>query len=65
MVSVYYLNCPKCNFRYYVGEPIVLLPNFPSQCPKCHHVFQLEESPTWKGRAGGGGAPVVTDLRGK
>ena len=64
MARVYYLNCPKCDFRYYVGEPLIAIPKFPSHCPKCHHVFQLEESPTWKLPASASGT-MATDLRGK
>lgn len=62
MAKVYYLNCPKCAFRYYVGQPLVAIPNFPTQCPKCHHVYQLEESPTWKPPAVARGG-LATDLR--
>ncbi len=62
MVRVYYLNCPKCDFRFYIGEPVLAIPDFPAQCPKCHHTFKLEESPTWKAPSDSGAR--TTDLRG-
>lgn len=48
MSKVYYVTCPECGFRYYVGENLVTIPRFPTLCPRCHHLYQLEESPDWE-----------------
>ena len=46
MVKVYYVTCPKCSWRYYVGAALLQVENFPTVCPKCKHEFPPEESST-------------------
>ena len=44
MPRVYWLTCPYCRFRYYVGHSLVRVPGFPTCCPRCHREFALEQS---------------------
>ena len=44
MPRVYWVTCPACQFRYYVGHSLVRVPGFPTCCPRCHHEFGLERS---------------------
>lgn len=44
MVKVYWLTCPKCGWRYYVGESLLRIKDFPTVCPKCKHEYLPEES---------------------
>lgn len=46
MARVYYVTCPNCGFFYPLGEALVRLKGFPTICPRCHHLYQPEESPT-------------------
>ncbi len=39
MARVNWVNCPKCQFRYYVGPQLLLVEGLPSICPKCRHEF--------------------------
>lgn len=46
MGKVYYLTCPKCGFRYYVGHSLISLEGFPTVCPNCHHEYLPSQSAT-------------------
>ncbi len=36
---VNWVICPNCNYRYYVGEQLLLAEGTPAKCPKCRHEF--------------------------
>jgi hypothetical protein len=45
-MKVFYVTCPSCNFKYYVGYKLVSLKGFPTICPRCHLQYPLEKSKT-------------------
>lgn len=46
MNKVYWLTCPECYFKYYVGRELLEIKSFPTVCPKCHHEYLPEQSAT-------------------
>ncbi|MCL6561527.1 MAG: hypothetical protein K6U87_00800 [Firmicutes bacterium] len=46
MGQVFWLTCPACGFRYYVGRELLEAKTVPSVCPRCHHEYPPEHSAT-------------------
>ncbi len=44
MSRVYWVGCPYCGTRFYVGHSLIRMPDFPACCIKCHREFAIEDS---------------------
>ena len=55
---VNWVRCPNCNWRYYLGEPLLRRSDIPAICPKCRTEFdpRIALEPSVSGT--GSGDPV-------